>query len=1316
MTPELFLIQALPFLASAGQVATDFLIQALTDEVVQQAGEAEAARIGKLHAALRKYADERRELPPNHDLQRALYLSFLYATECIYQTRLEQLGERIEKHWLPGLTSAFASRLSTSVQGLGLHESEKPTLKRLLSELRKEQASCSDLTSEELATRMPFVPGARHLEALAAETAKTAPISGKILDDMLASSPWYRDAQEPVKALAREGLWELIGAFFADQIKTNQRVFRIMTVDLLGDMGLGLDQVLVSLAGVVRSVEEVVREASAIRRLLEDEYRRQYLLVDREFLEEQATKTPERMLDIAIGDWPLVAGKKCIQRDGALVIVERALEASEQIVFQIIPGEPGSGKTTILRQIGAALAERGCCVVEARADADLSGFQLHARRMAEKASSRLFLLVDNIYRDDRAALREFLADPGEALPVTIVATTPHYEDQTDQIRRNTHVRVLAPVSPDRLTDAELFDLRQIQGFQSLGQRRFKKLTESRKMLPVMLALSGGERFDTVVANTANRLRTTNRRMYEAWGVVTTFGRWNLPVPNSLFEKIIGYENLGYEMRHAPDGAGSDGLIFLSAYPFREGWFPGHQLIAQAAFDRVYKGRLKEFSRRAINGGDPEDPDHCVFVSRMLNYLCRSGPGGDVALARELFNEGENAFVKLADAAPESGTDWASAFFELGRLDLAKRYAMLAKPQTAQRALSLVQLLDKIGCFAEAQLAAEAWFEAHPDDAHVRVAYLALLNTRVSDAKTLSAVLKSTSEWLDKHPNEINLRAAYLALVRARVTGAEALSAALKKTSEWLDKHPEDAHVRAAYPGLAQKGVTGAEDLSAVLKNTSEWLDNHPEDTYVRAAYLRLVRARVTNVEALSAVLQSAGEWLDKHLEDTYVRAAYRGLAKTGVEGAKALSAVLKSTGEWLDTHPEDANLRAAYLDLAQTGVTAAEALLAVLKNTGEWLDTHPEDTYVRAAYLGLAQVRVTDATVLSAVLKSTGEWLDTHPEDTYVRAAYLGLAQARVTDATVLSAVLKSTGQWLDTHPEDTYVRAAYLGLARARVTDATVLSAMLKSTGQWLDRHADDRTVRVAYLGLEQARVADSQSLSTVLKSTSEWLDKHPEDSQVRVAYLGIAQTGVASPEALSATLKSTGEWLDTHPEDTNVRVAYLHRVRTGVAGPEALSATLKSTGEWLDTHPEDTNVRAAYLGLVRAKGSKGEKEGVLAATKKWLGTGRADPAGRICGNYVRLAQECQPDEDVEAAISDAHSWLKENSGASEGLIALADVLTARNELSQAAEVAQEAFNASPHSPERHQSIPGSLSEESVQGSPPGNGRGGPTRLTDQH
>jgi hypothetical protein len=253
--------------------------------------------------------------------------------------------------------------------------------------------------------------------------------------------------------IAFDSLLDCMSAFFAEEIKTNQRVQAILNAEVLAGTNLMLEELVGELRDAKVWLAAVKKDLALLKEEISNEFQKVFRVIDAEFVERQKHEPVKPFLSISTGDWALVTQGRSMERDLASEVTEKVLQPNERAALQIIRGEPGSGKTTLLLQVGAKLVASGCIVLEVLPAAPLDEFQYFAKKLTSKAQSRLFILIDDIYRDeDRAILVEVLSNLGETLSLTIIATTPSFADRTGLIRENSYLEKLPAVSPDRLTD------------------------------------------------------------------------------------------------------------------------------------------------------------------------------------------------------------------------------------------------------------------------------------------------------------------------------------------------------------------------------------------------------------------------------------------------------------------------------------------------------------------------------------------------------------------------------------------------------------------------------------------------------------------------------------------------------------------------------------------------------------------------------------------------------------------------------------------------------------------------------------------------
>ncbi|MBI6659236.1 ATP-binding protein [Pseudomonas carnis] len=159
----------------------------------------------------------------------------------------------------------------------------------------------------------------------------------------------------------------------------------------------------------------------------------------------------------------------------------------------------------------------------------------------------------------------------------------------------------------------------------------------------------------------------------------------------------------------------------------------------------------------------------------------------------------------------------------------------------------------------------AWIAQHPDDTHVRVAFMMHLK-RLTPADC-TATLNDLRRWLAEHPEDMDVRNSFLAHLGKFSEIDQA--AILDDYVSWLAVHPNDSNVRNGFLKHIDK-LSVAEQI-LVLDAYWEWLADHPEDTNVRAAFLSHVHKFSEEKQAF--IFSEYSEWLTRHSDDTNVRSA-----------------------------------------------------------------------------------------------------------------------------------------------------------------------------------------------------------------------------------------------------------------------------------------------------------------------------------------------------------------------------------------------------------------------------------------------------------
>lgn len=767
-----------------------------------------------------------------------------------------------------------------------------------------------------------------------------------------------------------------------------------------------------------RLLPSIAEQIDAIKGIQDKEFQKVFRVIDSAFLKSQKEVEETRFLSISKGDWALVARGRAIERDLAKQVASELLQPhDERMVLQTIRGEPGSGKTTLLLEIGARLVEAGCTVLEVLGGAPLDDFRYYATKLSNDSPRRLFFLIDDIYRDEEQAdlIVEVFSNLGELLPISIIATTPSFADRTKSIRASSYLDMFPAVSPDNLTDNEIDQLRKMPSVSKLGPKLIDTLIQARRILVVMLQLTEGKPIEQILLETARHLKKNFPETYRAWGIVSLFSARNLPIPSSLLNAILGAPYFTDSLLKTPAKIGSEGIIFPSSFLFKESWFAGHVLIAQYAYKVEFADKLRQVCVAAADLASPSDPEHSVFLGRMLRFLSTGSHGfsAELPLATDVFNSYEEKIRNMAMSYPEGMADWALAFRRLGQRTLAEQCLLKAKPTTPGRAVGVIRALEQLG--------------------------------KTHDAVAVAA------KFLDSSPNDNYVRTYHLGLVERHGTPTE-VQEAIAQTESWLASHLDDSSMRTAFLGLVERHGIPTE-VEETIAQTEAWLFGHSDDTSVRTAFLDLVEQKGTPPQ-MHAVIAQTGTWLtaEEHYNVTGVRIFYLGLVKRHGTGEQLKDAIVL-TEAWLAAHSDNDSVRTAFLNLIEQKGTPLQ-IQAAIAQTATWLNAeeHADVVDVRGFYLGLVERHGTGEQMMDAIAQ-TEAWLAEHSDDTSVRIALLDLIEQKGTPLEVQGAIAQ-TAKWLDAdeHAEVTDVRTFYLGLVERRANHN--LEKAIDETDCWLRKH----------------------------------------------------------------------------------------------------------------------------------------------------------------------------------------------------------------------------------------------------------------------
>ena len=587
------------------------------------------------------------DLPLNHDLQQASSEAFRQATKCFYLGMAASVEPTLPlipliiDHLRKG--TIFAQPLIR--MGASPQKDWLVTLWRLLEDdhavRRLETVSLPAGTSPaRLVGDSPSsdIAGWLHQHLMAWLNRELPPFPDDPLRvSEIVTQGWFIEAERRVRITFFEA-WCL---FFREQVKRRTPVFNILVAQGLEETRAALAHLDVELGAVPQRLDEILagrlnpleswlearfeelcaaaESQAAIARSIEDDKRRSlieqhFLHVDAAFVAAQREEPLRQSLQAPVGDWAFACHGMAVPRDLEAELVPLAVANEEPAALLLIRGDPGAGKSVLMRRVAIALIKAGRAVYELRWRSyrtqdwySLIGTLRDERRPA-------VLLIDDIFRCP--GIEDFFKDPDARC--FVVATTRSNEDQSRYVALNAFSTLKIKGSDGKPTwprlssptETELRWIRDLPSFQQMTDAEWGRLSTTRvdevvraaPMLVLMIQIAGRDAFERIVSKTVRELREKHPPTYEALGVVSVFHRLGLNVPSSLLGRLIEnayfMEALFADVDEDLGHTGAHGLLFHDRLG---AWHTGHEMIAEAIAGTEYPyvgttGCLK--SRRA----------------------------------------------------------------------------------------------------------------------------------------------------------------------------------------------------------------------------------------------------------------------------------------------------------------------------------------------------------------------------------------------------------------------------------------------------------------------------------------------------------------------------------------------------------------------------------------------------------------------------------------------------------------------------------------------------------------------------------------------
>ena len=886
-----------------------------------------------------------------------------------------------------------------------------------------------------------------------------------------------------------------------------------------GLSGSGQEPVVLSSGGAITlatygaRAEALTQEEDALQTILKqlgDE--KKYDVLDAAFFEAVAARVASnqaraQMLRLPGANWSMLFQGNYVERDQQGVALQQTQRLAQQpgISLMLIRGEPGAGKTALLRWLAHELVGQGKRVLH-KQGTDQAGWLEELLTVSDATGGEHFYVItDDVFRDE--TILEELEQTELFFPLTIIATTRPNEDRHTELDGTDYETICLDLNkPSQAEKERILVLPEVQS-HLVGKSNAEReaLLDSPIMLVLMLQLSEGKPYDAILRDIVKSLPSSDDRpIYQAYGILCSFFQYNVILPFEILRLCLPTGNWSEQLILTE----LEGLVETTTYSGYEGLFPIHELIAKTVMELNYKpGEANPpYAKRFIKPPLLEKslykivPDLDVSEETQKRWLYTSmrvlAINGSVALVGSILKD----FTQEIEAAQQQGNTISSW------VNWHKVYTLLNRRDDQNRCLDAL-----LGTQPQTSWDWEHW--------------LSQISRSGTDQQRRDAI-DTTQDWLQHHTEDAIVRRQFLAFLSQWGTDKQRQDA-INNTQNWLQHHTEDNFVRRQFLAFLSQWGTDKQRQDAI-ENTYAWLQNHTEDNFVRRQFLAFLGHKGTAEQRRDAI-DITHDWLENHLEDYQVRTKFLAfLSQFGSRNNR--QAAIGTTQTWLQQHPEDANVRPQFLAFLSQWGTVKQKQEAI-EITQIWLQQHSEDVNVRSQFLAFLSRWGTDKQRQEAI-ETTQAWLQQHPEDANVRPQFLSFLSQWGTDKQRREAI-ETTQVWLQHHPEDANTYEQLLVFLSQWGTEEQRRTA-ISTTQTWLQQHLEDSHVRTQFLAFIRKQGDNVENIEDLVIEQWQWFREKRQASQSPwTAFLPVLYQYV-SPELYQPAIDLA---LQQHPENQSIQ-----------------------------------------------------------------------------------------------------------------------------------------------------------------------------------
>ncbi|MFC1865141.1 tetratricopeptide repeat protein [Chloroflexota bacterium] len=589
--------------------------------------------------------------------------------------------------------------------------------------------------------------------------------------------------------------------------------------------------------------------------------------------------------------WRIISSDAEIRREQESDILQHLEETHEGFCMACIVGEFGAGKSTLAWRIARELCERKNITVVHLIDNSEPGFWFNLSQFVDRLRHRLYILVDDVFRDERVVQAIKLIDID--LPVTVIATSRSEEYRGERRLGKPIIKIdLRTLSPrEKHEFVRCFGI----PYQDLTPVQKSLIEKANTPLILGMELAESKDFKEIIRDAVQRLKEIDDSIYRAYEYVCFAYQYGIKVPIELLEALDDTGRF-YDL---PERDSAKGILFEDTsdtiYVKARA-----ESVAKFAFS-LYQRDPAQVLREYIRSVNMNDRISRIFISRLVN---RFSHDKKAACRRVLIELNSLLQQMLAISEVSDLARWVSTYTTLGLEEEARR--------CSDEILTRVPRLKT--------------------DCHV----IASESVRRS---MIPLAIPMLDNWVVRNPGDASIRAVYLQM-SAKLKRHESSSVLIEETSEWLSQHPEDTDVRSSFLDLVAK-LGKAEEFDRVISSLENWLDSYPDHHQMRKKYLAIMKKKGTLQQKKHALIETAA-WLPHLAKHKFVLSAFTAL-------------MTKTTRELLESRiklPAKARLKADHLH--PRGIKAIEHFSNMLFELGVYDDANKlyESLLIASPYSG----------------------------------------------------------------------------------------------------------------------------------------------------------------------------------------------------------------------------------------------------------------------------------------------------------------------------------------------------------------------------